>query len=386
GIREKEDVVSAKDYFPEIRELYRRDVGRREISFSLKARENEEMKLTAFCDKKEVTVSGDVPKKAENKPSDENFFIEKLSKLGGTPFIPDKITCDIEDNIFVPASAVNDIRRKAVEEISLLLTENKKHTVNKDVLKKGERYIPRNAPYIRVSVKKAKQTEGLSDNVKEIILPLSEYEKVEASDKILLSLPRFLTDEKSVAETLEKAKEKGFSHVYCNNIAHLETAKNLGFICHAGFGMNVANSYSLDMIKDMGADDTELSFEMKLTQISALSGDIKRGIIAYGRLPLMLTRNCPIKSQVGCKNCRKILTDRKGERFPVYCYGDYAEVLNCNILYLGDKKDEIKGVDFITMLFYDESAEEINNAVNDFINEKNPPDDFTRGLYMRGVI
>lgn len=386
GIREKEDVVSAKDYFPEIRELYRRDTGRRKISFSLKARENEEMKLTAYCDKKEVTVTGDVPKKAESKPSDEKFFKEKLSKLGGTPFIPDEINCDIGESIFVPASAVNDIRRKAVEEISVLLTENKKHIINKDVLKNGERYIPEKPPYIRVLVKKAKQIKGLSDKVKEIILPLSEYEKADASDKILLSLPRFIKDEKSVREMLLKAKEKGFSHAYCNNIAHLETAKNLGFICHAGFGMNIANSYSLDMIKDMGAMDTELSFEMKLSQISSLSGDIKRGIIAYGRLPLMLTRNCPIKSQVGCKNCKKILTDRKGENFPVYCYDDYAEILNCNILYLGDKKDEIKAVDFMTMLFYDETAEEINKAVDDFFSEKNPPRDFTRGLYMRGVL
>ena len=142
---------------------------------------------------------------------------------------------------------------------------------------------------------------------------------------------------------------------------------------------------SLDMIKNMGAIDTELSFEMKLSQISSLSGDIKRGIIASGRLPLMLTRNCPIKSQVGCKNCRKILIDRKGAKFPVYCYNDYAEILNCNTLYLGDKKDEIRGVDFMTMLFYDETPDEINKAIGDFINEKNPPADFTRGLYMRGV-
>ena len=40
----------------------------------------------------------------------------------------------------------------------------------------------------------------------------------------------------------------------------------------------------------------------------------------------------------------------------------------------------------MTMLFYDESAEEINKAVDDFYGEKNPPRDFTRGLYMRGVL
>ena len=385
GIREKEDVISAKDYFPEIRELYRRDIGRREVSFRLFAHENEEMKLSAFCDGKETEVSGVAPKTAESKPSDENFFKEKLSKLGNTPFILKEIKCDIGENIFVPASAVNDIRRKAVEEISVLLTENKKHRVNKDVLKKGGRYIPENPPYIRISVKKAEQIKGLSENVKEIILPLSEYEKVNAFDKILLAPPRFITDENKIRDTLIKAKEKGFSHVYCNNIAHLETAKSSGFICHAGFGMNIANSYSLDMIKNMGAIDTELSFEMKLSQISSLSGDIKRGIIASGRLPLMLTRNCPIKSQVGCKNCRRILIDRKGAKFPVYCYNDYAEILNCNTLYLGDKKDEIRGVDFMTMLFYDETPDEINKAIDNFINEKNPPADFTRGLYMRGV-
>ena len=385
GIREKEDVISAKDVMPEIRELYRRDIGRREISFCFYAHKDTEMKLTAISGENEVTVTGSIPSLSENKPSDENFFIEKLSKLGGTPFIPNKIKCDIEDNIFVPASAVNDIRRKAVEEISSLITENKEITVNKDVLRKGERYTPKEKPYIRISALRYEQIKGISDDVKEIILPLSEYEKAEVSDKILLSPPRFITDENKVKEMLMKAKEKGFSHIYCNNIAHLETAKNLGFTIHAGFGMNIANSYSLDMIENLGAIDTELSFEMKLSQISALSGKIRRGIIAYGKLPLMLTRNCPIKSQTGCKNCKKVLTDRKGAKFPVICKPDYAEILNCNTLWLGDKKGDIKGVDFVTMLFYNETKDEIEKTINDFISEKNPPKDFTRGLYYRGV-
>lgn len=384
GIREKEDVLSAKDVLPKIRELYRRDIGRRDISFSVYAHLGEEMKLRAVSGEKEVTVTGDMVSVSENKPSDENFFKEKLSKLGGTPFTAKEISYDIGDDIFVPASSVNEIRRKAVEEISSLITENGKIKANRDVLGKGERYIPKEKPYIRISALSYEQVKGISD-AREIILPLSEYQKAEADDRILLSLPRFITDEEKIRETLIKAKEKGFSHAYCNNIAHFETAKNAGFVCHAGFGMNIANSYSLDMIESLGAVDAELSFEMKLSQISALSGNIKRGIIASGRLPLMLTRNCPIKSQVGCKNCRKILTDRKGAKFPVVCTNDYAEIFNCNTLWLGDKMPDIKGVDFVSLIFHNETKEEIERIISDFKAEKNPPKDFTRGLYYRGV-
>ena len=42
----------------------------------------------------------------------------------------------------------------------------------------------------------------------------------------------------------------------------------------------------------------------------------------------MLTRNCPIKNEVGCGKCTKKLIDRTGRELPVVCSKEYVEVLN----------------------------------------------------------
>ena len=56
--------------------------------------------------------------------------------------------------------------------------------------------------------------------------------------------------------------------------------------------------------------------------LRALGGAIPRGIAAYGRLPLMHFRNCPVRAAEGCAKCRGSgeLTDRKGIAFPVECH------------------------------------------------------------------
>ena len=56
----------------------------------------------------------------------------------------------------------------------------------------------------------------------------------------------------------------------------------------------------------MNFEDTVLSFEMKLKQISSLRKAISTGIIAYGYLPVMLTKNCPIKMKSDVKSVKKL--------------------------------------------------------------------------------
>ena len=66
--------------------------------------------------------------------------------------------------------------------------------------------------------------------------------------------------------------------------------------------------------------------ELTLAQGEALGGSLPRGLVAYGRLPLMLTRACPAANgPKGCLHCARtgpapVLTDRRGARFPVDVY------------------------------------------------------------------
>ena len=124
---------------------------------------------------------------------------------------------------------------------------------------------------------------------------------------------------------------------------------------------------------------------MKLSQINSLADYLPFGIIAYGKLPLMLVRNCPIKSNVGCKNCTKSLYDRTERKFSVTCDGTTSEILNSDVLYLADRLDEIRDVDFITLKFHNENALQVNKIIKEYTVGGNPPEKFTRGLYYRGI-
>ena len=116
--------------------------------------------------------------------------------------------------------------------------------------------------------------------------------------------------------------------------------------------------------------------------------EVPTGILAYGYLPVMVTRNCPLRAFRGCDKCNdsnRYITDRKGKKLPILCSKSYAEILNPLPLYLGDKKDETKSFDFLEMLFTTETKEECSEVIKDFVSGKKR-DNITRGLYQRKVL
>ena len=146
--------------------------------------------------------------------------------------------------------------------------------------------------------------------------------------------------------------------------------------------MNIFNSYT-------DFENVVMPFELTLEQISKANIKKEKGLIAYGRLPLMTTRNCPVKNSIGYQNCKKHgeLTDRLGKKFPVKCSPlPCVTVYNCDILDISDKLSEVK-VDFADLLFTDESKEEVLKITSSFLKgERAVLHGATKGLYYRGVL
>ena len=138
----------------------------------------------------------------------------------------------------------------------------------------------------------------------------------------------------------------------------------------------------------MGADEIVLSCEMLLSDISRLSSPVPIGIAAYGKLPLMLYRCCPVKNGKSCKECggKGTITDRKGVVFPVRCGKRYSEMLNSVPVWLADRKSELTHLDFLMLCFTDETAEQTEEIISAYINGGAPREKYTRGLYYRGLI
>ena len=100
----------------------------------------------------------------------------------------------------------------------------------------------------------------------------------------------------------------------------------------------------------------------------------------------MLVRNCPIKSSVGCKECKNIIIDRKGIEFPVYCRAGYSEIYNSRPIVLSDRLNELKKFNFIVLNFVDETKEQAQTVINTYKSVDMPQGEYTRGLYYKGVI
>ena len=212
-------------------------------------------------------------------------------------------------------------------------------------------------------------------------------EELPDKNKIYISVPRFNISEKKVFFQMKELKEKGFKDFLCGNIAYVEIAKILGVNIHADFGMNIVNDISVSELEKNGVKSFVASPEMKLSQVKNLNSSIKKGIFAYGRLPLMITRNCPVKNQLGnCKECTHELKDRTNRKMKVYCRYGMTEIFNSEKIYLANKLESIKNIDFMLLSFTDEDKKDVRKIILDYLKgAENAPVGSTNGLYFRGI-
>lgn len=396
GIRTKEDVTATAKALPKLHELYRREYKRSKIKVHCKLKENQPFEITASDESGvTVTVLADIPQTAINRPCDDEMLRKHLSKLGDTIYTLESLTAEIDGNLMLSASQLNSSRRLLIEKLDNARTEKFTRAVPFDRKKLSFDLTKRKritTPQIRISVNNIDQLESVDINdLNMIVMPLNVAEKAAEKglnkDKIAVSMPRFTFNEKGDFERLKKLNVVGFRKIMCTNLAHISMGKELGMEIHNDFGFNAANSLAIKVLEKMGVKDVVVSFELKAAQINRLSTSVPIGIIAYGRLPLMLTANCPIKQSMGCGRCTGRLFDRTGREFPVKCSKSrgYVEILNSEVLYLADKLNDFS-VDFIRLDFYDENPRRVSEIVSAYKNaSKSDLGKITRGLYYRGV-
>ena len=242
---------------------------------------------------------------------------------------------------------------------------------------------------LRAEVSDAQQLEQalLNDDFQYIYAPMELLsEATEDKFRLIVVPPVYLGDcEEAVRKKLIHLKKVGFERLLCHTAAHLELSNELGFKAHGGFRMNITNSLSQKHYENSGLCDSTLSIELTVSQLSAIVCTVPRGIIAYGKLPLMITARCPINNGKPCgkeKKCGGKITDRKGNELSVIC-SNTVEILNPDTLVLSDKLDDFSGFDFLTLKFTDEA--DVNAVARMYLTNAKPQGKLTRGLYYRGT-
>lgn len=378
GTRQKEDVVAANDVLKNISHNYDNENPLLPIDIRFVCKKNTSCTLTATALGKTVTVTGEVPETAINKPMTPDILRQRLSKFGATQFFANTIDINLDDGLILPVSKINELRRTAVEKIEELPKIS--------VMAKPfeiQNYSPKKCvPYLTASFKNAGQIPE-SHPFRHIFIPLDSDTDSFIDNNAGAVLPRGLFGiENEIRSRLEHLKKAGVKKALCGNLGSYHIAKELGFEVFGDFGLNIYNSESARQI-----DNPILSFELTLEQANKINAN-NTGIIVYGRIPLMLTRNCPVKTSIGCLKCGKkgILTDRKGYKFPVIC-SNYpcVEILNSVPVYMLDRMNEVK-TDFAHFCFSTESQSDVKNIIRMYEKGEKPDFKYTRGLYQRGTL
>ena len=395
GTRTKDDVVSADEkLLSKIRAKYKNEAQNIAVTaeFTAHLGERPVLKMTEGIHTAE-SAADVICEQAKNVALSAEKCFTQLKKTGSTAYSVGDIKLTLDDNISLPVSALNAMRRECTDELDRLRKTVHNYKIN-DVDINGD-FAPYNKSenFTRASVRGTKISPAFKD-CELVFVPLfsdiRETQRLKNEGyNVAVEVPRGMFDrEKQIEAQLQRVKEIGVTDALCHNIGALHTAKNLGFTLHGGYGLNLVNTYDLLWAEEYGIKDVELSFELTFIRINRLGGNIKRGIITYGHLPLMLCRSCPVKGDgISCKSCKNQskMTDRKGKSFYLKCDGNCTEVLNCVPLYIAPQEFRTLSTNFNILRFTVENYVENVERIPDFNRISMLNDKFTRGLYKRGV-
>ena len=364
------------------------NVKKMEINMSFTCHVGNKIKLivTDILNNKVELLSENIIEKAINNPTTRERIYENLAKLGNTPFVLNDISLDIDDDIIIPISIINSLRRQAVENLSEKILNSYKRTL---IIDKYDEYISfKEQNKVRINVKVINKSqldvvaniEGINtiyyDNIDDLKTVKRLYPKLN-----IVPVNARIDNYNILDSKIIKTSNIGDLTKYKDNIIHTDSY------------LNVLNHYSVEYLLKNNVSKIGLSPELSEFQIKDLISYFtdKYGkippfeILAYGKIETMITNYCPISNAYGkidkhCNCCRGkqfALKDRMGYRFPLRTDNKCTVTIYNSIpisLFENLNKIVDMGISNILLSFVDEDNKTIKEIINAFILKLNNED------------
>ena len=362
----------------------------------------------------EVTANTDfIAEVAKNRPLTFDTLFKQIGRLGNSVFELVMLKTHIDENLMVPLSELNEVRRKCTEQLeNLRLKKFTKKTVTCQLSPVACE------PYQAEKIELVAQVDTLEkikialdggadsilyggENFSNRIITAQEIAQAEkivhsANKKFYLSTPRLVrhAEISNLEKTLTAAN---FDAVYIQNIGTLQIVQKISTApILTDFSLIVFNSETIKFLKSLGVEGVTLSPELTLAQVKNLAkiSCLPVECIVHGRAELMISAYCAIGSFLGnvgnCPHvCRKnnyFLRDRKNILFPVvtdqFCR---MHILNSKVLSMIENRNEFDGVARIRIDGRFLNNDELAQVVRAYKFGGAEVENFTRGHYFRGV-
>ena len=331
----------------------------------------------------EATIEGDkIVEEAMKVALSKEKVETQLRKLGNTPYELDILEIELDDNVSLPISLLNQMRRDCIELLDKerVSIKNRKYK-NKTIKYKPVQYNRNKQQEISVKVKNLEQLESaLECGVDRIY-----YEDTNTIDKamslamkynkkVIYSAPRIIRNKEY--NHLAKANNAGVESVQVGNYGSIDYFKDKKL--NIDYYLNAFNSETINYYKEIGADTLCISQELNINEIKETIKytDINIESVVYGYTPLMITEYCPMgvivrdckkdKRVAKCKESIYALRNSKGDEFRVsqdiFCR---STIYNSNVTCMLDNLYELHeiGINVLRLDFTLEDKDTVKEVI-----------------------
>lgn len=333
--------------------------------------------------KNQATIEGDkIVEEAMKVALSKEKVETQLRKLGNTPYELDLLEIELDDNVSLPISLLNQMRRDCIELLDKerVSIKNRKYK-NKTIKYKPVQYNRNKQQEISVKVKNLEQLESALEcgvdriyyedtNTIDKAMSLSmKYNK-----KVIYSAPRIIRNKEY--NHLAKANNAGVESVQVGNYGSIDYFKDKKL--NIDYYLNAFNSETINYYKEIGADTLCISQELNINEIKETIKytDINIESVVYGYTPLMITEYCPMgvivrdckkdKRVAKCKESIYALRNSKGDEFRVsqdiFCR---STIYNSNVTCMLDNLYELHeiGINVLRLDFTLEDKETVKEVI-----------------------
>lgn len=396
-----------------IRSEYLEKEAKRDVSVSVVLHKQKEAVLTLSCADIRVSVTGGLCEAAGNCPLTRQQVERQLKKFGNTGFLAEKVSVDMEEDIFIPMGVLSELRRNAADKLSKTLAARYYRGTVK--LKKTQYTKTREPEKMRYSVYVSREEQiepvlssGIFSRVYLDAACLSHCrgrEQAEAFRKsgaeVYFAFPGIFRarSEKYLNGLLSRIKECEFDGYLVRSLCEIAYIREKGLAGKivSDHNLYVWNREAADFLREQGVDMLTAPVEQNERELSRLNPQGME-IIGYGYYPMMTSAQCVRKNLAGCRKQTEQendiwqLVDRKKNSFPVVsdCRNCRTTIYNTAPVNLLDRCEVFQkwGISLVRVQFTVETEEQTRELLSKMRLGAQPAPEakkYTRGHFTRGV-
>lgn len=369
-----------------------------------------------------VVAEGEVVQAAQKQPLSYEKVEENLRKTGNTPFEFEDLQIQMDEAVFLPVKALNQLRREALEQLEQqLLAEFRRHSAKeKTVASKDSTPEQKGETVYTASIENRMQLQPVlnSSLIQEIYLDSTCYKRKELIQSLKHDVDLIKNAGKMAYFILPAVFRKHTSEFYRSIAEELRALDLAGYVVKsydalyfvkeqfadstiiADQNLYAYNNKATKVLKEFDAHRVTVPFELNKKELTKRN-NYNSELVVYGKLPLMTSAQCIVCSTKGCSKQAGVmyLKDRYDVLFPVKnnCEECYNVIYNSLPEILFGQADELKRMDYAAyrFAFTTEGKQETEQVLKlgeaYFIKgeTRNIKDiysgDFTYGHYKRGV-